>query len=258
MKSHEIRFTDGVDWQQWITRWDRMQQYYVVCRQERFDLIARTVAAVQGRCGHILDLGCGTGSLMLEMLEAFPRAQVIGIDFDPTLLALAQGRLERFGDRAKLALADLRCKTWPKLMVEPVDAAVSATALHWFKQDELEILYEQLSEIMRSGGIFLNADHVASGSEKVQQAWQDHRSAMRREEKNALVDDWRDFWTEYLAVLGVDASEIHQRVLGGWEGGVEEGLSLTWHLDKLRKVGFGYVDCFWRRDCDAVYGGILT
>ena len=38
--------------------------------------------------------------------------------------------------------------------------------------------------------------------------------------------------------------------------GVEEGLPLAWHFDKLTESGFSSVDCFWRCDCDAIYGGI--
>ena len=35
---------------------------------------------------------------------------------------------------------------------------------------------------------------------------------------------------------------------------VEEGLPLAWHLDTVREHGFAHVDCFWRSDCDAVFG----
>lgn len=39
---------------------------------------------------------------------------------------------------------------------------------------------------------------------------------------------------------------------------VEEGLPLAWHLDTVREHGFAHVDCFWRSDRDAIYGGIRT
>ena len=68
-------------------------------------------------------------------------------------------------------------------------------------------------------------------------------------------DSWDGFWENYSKALGLDVDERYHRVLGGWEGGVEEGLPLTWHLDTLRQCGFEPVDCFWRCDCDAVYGG---
>ncbi len=48
------------------------------------------------------DLGCGTGSLMATVLEYFPDVEVIGIDFDPTVLFLSNARLMPFSHRAKI------------------------------------------------------------------------------------------------------------------------------------------------------------
>jgi hypothetical protein len=67
----------------------------------------------------------------------------------------------------------------------------------------------------------------------------------------AEADDWDGFWDAYLHALGAAP-----RKAGGWEGGVEVGLPLAWHLDVLRACGFRAVDCFWRCDCDAIYGGV--
>jgi hypothetical protein len=86
-------------------------------------------------------------------------------------------------------------------------------------------------------------------------AAQGNRILIRGGSESEFVDDWDSFWTAYTAALGLDAAEADARVLGGWDGGVEEGLPLAWHLDALREAGFGAVDCFWRCDCDAIYGG---
>ena len=61
------------------------------------------------------------------------------------------------------------------------------------------------------------------------------------------------FWAAYGQALGYHS----QAAIDGWEGGVEKGLPLAWHLDRLRQAGFRAVDCFARWDCDALYGGIL-
>jgi hypothetical protein len=68
-------------------------------------------------------------------------------------------------------------------------------------------------------------------------------------------EDWSQFWDAYLEALGPGTREERQRALGEWKG-VEEGMPLEWHFDELRAAGFTDVDCFWRCDCDAVYGGI--
>ena len=80
---------------------------------------------------------------------------------------------------------------------------------------------------------------------------------MRRQEGDTDAEDWGGFWNAYAEALGLDVSQIHERVIGGWEGGVEQGLPLAWHFDRLKESGFASVDCFWRCDCDAVYGGLM-
>ena len=288
----------GFDWQRWVERWDRMQARYLVKREERFALLARLVRGEathregKGPSAQVVDLGCGPGSLMEVMLDAMPRAEVWGIDFDPAALLLAWARLARYGERAHLALADLRSPTWTDglrtlgRLPRGVDAVVSATALHWLKPGPLATLYGQIAALLRPGGLFLNADHVGSDYPPLQAAWERHRAEMRAAQHDGRNDEvdrnpvadknpvgaslgsadpadansgspepWDEFWTAYTAALGLDAAEEGARVLGGWDGGVEQGLSLAWHLDALREAGFGAVDCFWRCDCDAIYGG---
>jgi SAM-dependent methyltransferase len=252
---------EGFDWQQWADRWDRMQARYLVARAERFEIIVRMVGETQDEVSQIVDLGCGPGSLMQVLLASFPRAEVWGIDFDPTMLFLARQRLARYGARAHLVLVDLRTPAWAEGLPAPVDAVVSATALHWLVPGELTGLYQQIGHQLRPGGILLNADHVGSDHPPIQCAWERHREHERARAAGggaAGAEDWDEFWAAYARALGLDIAEIHQRVLGGWEGGVEEGLPLAWHLDALRDVGFRAVDCFWRSDCDAIYGGIAS
>lgn len=45
----------------------------------------------------ILDLGCGTGSMTLMLKQAFPDAQVIGLDLSPYMLVRAQHKAEKAG-----------------------------------------------------------------------------------------------------------------------------------------------------------------
>ena len=254
-KAPQIKFPAGIDWRDWIGRWDKMQQRYLPCRAERFELIVEMIAATQPSVTRVLDIGCGTGSLMLPVVQKFREVEVFGIDFDPTLLALAEKRLSEYGDRAHLVQVDLRDDSWLSLISNPIDAAISATALHWLNTEQLERFYGQLARILRSGGIFLNADHVRSDCERIQEARQKHRDRMLEQERDGSAEDWEDFWEAYGRALKIDIESLHRNVTGPWEGS-EEGLALDWHFEKLKASGFEAVDCFWRCDCDAIYGGI--
>jgi hypothetical protein len=152
--------------------------------------------------------------------------------------------------------ADLRQDDWTEVLSEPVDAAVSATALHWLSADQLTALYRRLGQVIRPGGIFLNADHVGSDSARIQAWWERERARLRTARGADEVEDWDGFWNAYSEALGLDAQEIQRRVAEAGDAGIEEGLPLVWHLDSLRSCGFAQAECFWRCDCDAIYGGI--
>lgn len=251
----DIKLPADINWRSWIERWDKMQDYYIARRAERFDLMVRLIADTQETVSRVLDIGCGTGSLMLPILERFPESEVYGIDFDETLLLLAEKRLAEFNGRAHLIQADLRDQSWTKLVPAPIDAAVSATALHWLSREQLARFYDQLAKILRPGGIFLNADHVGNKSLSIQKGWEKHREQVRQQEADGSEDDWESFWDAYGRVLKIDIKEYRGKLTEPWEGS-EEGLPLEWHFEKLTESGFKAVDCFWRYDCDAIYGGI--
>jgi SAM-dependent methyltransferase len=58
--------------------------------------------------GPVLDVGCGTGRLLLPLVEA--GIEVIGVDCSPAMLALARRKL---GDRVSLIEGDMRTVTLP-------------------------------------------------------------------------------------------------------------------------------------------------
>jgi SAM-dependent methyltransferase len=180
---------------------------------------------------------------------------VWGIDFDPTLLALAEKRLAKFGGRAKLVEADLREPNWPDLAPASFDAVVSATTLHWFSPSQLGRLYKQFGKILRAGGIFLNADHAGSSSKQIQKGWGSQRCCLARKYQKSDADDWDGFWRAYGRALKINVKDFRKKLMGPWVGS-EQGLPLAWHFEQLKTSGFEAVDCFWRLDYDAIYGGI--
>ncbi len=251
----DIQLPSGVDWRHWVRRWDRMQERYVLRRRERFAVMAQAVADGRERIRRVVDLGCGTGTLSEWMLEHVGAEEVVGIDFDERLLALARERLRPHGQRIHLFRKDLRDPTWRDCVGGPADAAVSATALHWLSPDQLGRLYADVREVLAGGGIFLNADHVSCEIAGVQAA----RDAARNEAIAAAaregVEGWDAFWTAYNARLGLDGEAFGRRVLGPWEG-IEEGMPLSWHVAQLEAAGFVGCECFWRYGTDAVYGAV--
>ena len=62
---------------------------YVLAPNENWNREA-VIKAVRGNPRKILDLGCGTGSTTIMLKQAFPNAEVIGLDLSPQMLVMAE------------------------------------------------------------------------------------------------------------------------------------------------------------------------
>lgn len=74
-------------------------------------LCARIVAQAQALAPGaraILDIGCGAGSTTLSLADCFPEARLRGIDISPSLIAVANGRVQAEQD-VGFAVADASC-----------------------------------------------------------------------------------------------------------------------------------------------------
>ena len=61
---------------------------------EMLDVLVRCIPANVDR---ILELGCGTGELSLKLLNRFPTAQIIAVDYSPRMLQYAQEKIRVAG-----------------------------------------------------------------------------------------------------------------------------------------------------------------
>lgn len=75
----------------------------------------------------ILDLGLGSGCLLLTLLREYPQATGVGIDASEAALAVARANAETLGvaSRARLLAADWRQEGWMSSLEGPFDLLVS-------------------------------------------------------------------------------------------------------------------------------------
>jgi ubiquinone/menaquinone biosynthesis C-methylase UbiE len=110
------------------------------------DIVARLEAG-----GRVLDLGCGVGRIPLALAEAFPTAEITGIDLDEGSIARARATAEAAG------ASGLRFVAGPvdSLPREPVyDLAVLADCLHDLS-DPVAVLGELRDRLAPGGALFV-------------------------------------------------------------------------------------------------------
>lgn len=238
--------------ERWVARWERQQRRYAVGREERFTLIADVVEqATDGRDRPLVaDLGCGPGSLAARLAGRLPHADIVAVDHDPLLLEL--GRTHH-ADAARYVRTAVGAPGWTDALGldRPLDAAVSATALHCLSEEELRRTYEGLGALLRPGGVLVNSDTLRPGGGRATElACQVGRRRSRRD-GSAAEEDWESWWAAAAQdpeLAGLFIERRAQRLPHGRTVGV----TLSRHVDLLRRAGFGDVAPVWQLGSDCV------
>lgn len=156
---------------------------------------------------HVLDLGSGDGRLLGFVLNKFPQAEAIALDFSPTMLAKLS---ERFGANANVSVTDHNLDQ-PLPALGQFDAVVSSFAIHHCTHERKRELYEEIFRLLAPGGVFCNLEHVASPTQKLH--------------------------VDFLAAIGYTPET---------EDPSNKLLDLHIQLEWLRSIGYEDVDCFWK------------
>ena len=130
---------------------------------------------------------------------------------------------------------------------------VSATALHWLTAEHLPPLYRALATLLPKGGIFLDGDHIAYGSDQLQISLL--ATGIRTEQilpHQPEMDDWSGWWTAIEAepaLISAFAERTRRR-----QDQPAEALapSYEFHRAALHNAGFSEVGTLWQRLTDRV------
>jgi len=105
----------------------------------------------------IADVGCGTGSLSVLLGRVEPRAQIIGVDPDREVLALARDKADAAG-----VTVDWRVGMGDALVDElgraSVDTVVSSLVLHQCPMPMKRAVLAAIHEVLKPGGKVVIAD----------------------------------------------------------------------------------------------------
>jgi len=109
--------------------------------------------------GHrVLDIGCGTGALMLK--AAKKDAKVKGIDVNPQMLEIAQKRVNEAGLTKNVELYETGVAELGGEAAESYDVVMSGLCFSELTEDELMYALKEIKRMLKPGGMLLVADEV--------------------------------------------------------------------------------------------------
>jgi tRNA (cmo5U34)-methyltransferase len=223
-------------------------RYFVPQREYQLQTIADLIPPPDGPA-HILELSCGEGLLAEVLLARFPDVTLHGYDLSPAMLAQAQNRVARFGDRFMPRQFDLAETAWRT--AEPTfHAVVSSLTIHHLDGPDKLRLFLDLYRMLQPGGVLVIADLIAPmrelGTAVAAKAWDEavrQRSQQFDGSDAALEQFERLQWNLY-------------RYPEDPETAIDKPSSLLDQLKWLEQAGFTAVDLHWALAGHVIYSGV--
>lgn len=103
----------------------------------------------------VLDLGCGTGTLAVAIARAEPKATVVGLDGDATILARARRKAAEANVAVKFVHGLAQDAPLPRASF---DAVVSSLLFHHLRPEAKELALAKAHGLLRPGGTIHLAD----------------------------------------------------------------------------------------------------
>jgi tRNA (cmo5U34)-methyltransferase len=192
----------------------------------RYDeMVARLLEYLPAEARSLVELGCGTGNLSLELLAKFPRSRLNFVDASPEMIALTRSRVEQTGSPSAPSFGFL-VQRFEELDIPggPVDVVTSSISLHHV--DDKASLYASVRSLLRLGGRFCFADQIRGEPES------NHRLNWER---------WLNFCREGGHCTPEEIESLLQHAAAH-----DHYTTLTDHIALLSRAGFSEVDCVWR------------
>jgi tRNA (cmo5U34)-methyltransferase len=208
----------GQHFDEWASRYDAEIRAQV----PRYDEIQQTVIDLLAlRPPHrVLDLGVGTGTTALRLLEALPDSRVVGIDVSHEMLGRARQRLRAHRGRVELRVGDIASPELDGLY----EAIVSVLAIHHLWADQKRHLFSRLWEHLTPGGVMVVADAFRHASDRLLELYDYPRPEDPHEREHDHLDTTAD-QLDWLTAAGFAAVDV------AWKY-EDVGVLVAWKADR--------------------------
>ncbi|MFC1885303.1 class I SAM-dependent methyltransferase [Thermodesulfobacteriota bacterium] len=188
---------------------------------------------------NILDLGCGDGIVIYELLKIDNSIEATLIDGSEDMLNKARERLKDLGNQhfIRASFQELMNKN---TALQGYDFIVSSLAIHHLTMEEKTALFKTIYSHLNVDGFFLNIDVVLAPSDALERWYL------------LLWKQWIDERKSFLELEDGHYDDIIKRYKDNTDNKPD---ILAAQLNALQAIGFKNVDCFYKYGIFSMYGG---
>ncbi len=212
--------------------------------KEQNEIVLRLVRDLGIPVQRFMDLGCGDGALADVIWDQYPDATGVLVDHSPPMLQAAREKFQKSSAAVHICDVDYGQSKWGEAVARysPFHLVVSGHSIHHQPDSRKRELYAEIFSLLQPGGMFINVEHVASRTARLEQMWEEIR-----------VDAMYNFALQ----SGLNKSrEEMQNEFRQWPDREANLFTLVeTQCDWLREIGYSDVDCFFKYFEFAVFGG---
>ncbi|MGA7411079.1 MAG: class I SAM-dependent methyltransferase [Bryobacteraceae bacterium] len=227
----------GEDLDTWLDLWRAEQG---PAKPGALKLITAAIPFPIDQSLRVLDLGCGTGDAGRAIHSRFARAQIEFVDRNEFFVSLCGAVNRRDGIDGSTWVHDLSRPSWWRDLTSDYDVVVAVNTVHWFSLAQAAILFGDIFQLLRAGGVFLLMEPVGAEPPFAPgfNAWQKEQPSQHR------YEDWRRFWSHVNALLGYDYGFLGDPPDD--QNHIGDRLSVMQWVGLLTDAGFKSVDVLLR------------
>lgn len=188
---------------------------------------------------NILDLGCGDGIVIDELLKIDNSIEATLIDGSEDMLNRAKDRLKDFKN-VHFIRASFQELLNKNTTLQNYDFIVSSLAIHHLTMEEKTVLFKTIYSHLKVGGYFLNIDVVLAPSDALEQWY-------------LLL--WKEWIDERKSFLGIEGGHYGDIIWKYKDNTDNKPDILAVQLNTLQAIGFKDIDCFYKYGIFTMYGG---
>lgn len=177
----------------------------------------------------VLDLGAGTGLFSYFVADKYPSAEFTLVDLSDQMLDEAKNRFS--GLNADIKYININYATTK--IEGKFDLIISALSIHHLTEQEKQLLFNKLSNMLNKNGLFVNADQVLGQTDTIE---------------NMYKNDW----LKKVRKNGVSESSLNAALKRMKE---DKMSTLEKQLEWLKINNFRDVNCWYQNNSFVVYSG---